>query len=157
MKDLKKQFKSIAKALQNLSDQFDEVSAVVEGKGTPKKKAAKKVVTKKAAKKVVKKKVAKKVTKKAAKKVTKKAAKKVTKKAAKKVTKKVTKKATSSNPPVLETILDIIEKGRKGTSIAKLKEKTDFGPRQISNALYKLTKKNLITQKIRGVYIKKKK
>ena len=140
MKDLKKQFKSIAKTLQNLTDQFDKISAVVEEDGTPKKKttkakvAVKKVAVKKIAKKVIaKKKVAKKV-----------------------VAKKVVAKKTSSNPPVLETILDIIEKGRKGTSIAKLKDKTDFGPRQISNALYKLTKKGLVTQSSRGIYIKKK-
>jgi len=55
---------------------------------------------------------------------------------------------------VLNSVLDVIKKSRKGISIAQLKEKTDLNPRQLSNALYKLTKKGAIKSMSRGVYTK---
>ncbi|MEJ2476205.1 MAG: hypothetical protein P8Y40_01650, partial [Desulfobacterales bacterium] len=55
---------------------------------------------------------------------------------------------------VLNSVLDVIKKSRKGISIAQLKEKTDLNPRQLSNALYKLTKKGSIKSMSRGVYTK---
>lgn len=80
------------------------------------------------------------------------AAKPKTKKAApvkKAKTVKVDKGAT-----VLNSVLDVIKKSRKGISIAQLKEKTDLNPRQLSNALYKLTKKGSIKSMSRGIYTK---
>jgi predicted Rossmann fold nucleotide-binding protein DprA/Smf involved in DNA uptake len=55
---------------------------------------------------------------------------------------------------VLNSVLDVIKKSRKGISIAQLKEKTDLNPRQLSNALYKLTKKGSIKSMSRGIYTK---
>lgn len=57
-----------------------------------------------------------------------------------------------------ETVIDLIYKAirrsRKGISIVQLKNKTALDDRQISNALYKLTKKGLVHTQSRGVYIK---
>ena len=65
------------------------------------------------------------------------------------------KKAPAKPPTVIDTILNAIEKTKKGITIAQLKEKTDFNSKQLSNALYKLTKKGEIEAKSRGVYVKK--
>jgi hypothetical protein len=56
---------------------------------------------------------------------------------------------------VLDMVYDKIKKSRKGISIPQLREKTSLGSRQLSNALYKLTKKELVTTVARGVYAKK--
>jgi hypothetical protein len=40
-------------------------------------------------------------------------------------------------------------------TIATLKAKTKLDSRQLSNALYKLSKKGMIRTKSRGVYVKK--
>jgi predicted Rossmann fold nucleotide-binding protein DprA/Smf involved in DNA uptake len=55
---------------------------------------------------------------------------------------------------VLDSVLDAIKRSRKGISIAQLKQKTALGDRQLSNALYKLTKKGIVHAKSRGVYVK---
>jgi len=55
---------------------------------------------------------------------------------------------------VLNSVFDVIKKSRKGISIAQLKEKTTLNPRQLSNALYKLTKKGSIKSMSRGIYTK---
>ena len=55
---------------------------------------------------------------------------------------------------VTDSVYDVIKRSKKGASIAKLREKTLFDPRQISNALYKLTKNGKIIAKSRGLYIK---
>ena len=47
----------------------------------------------------------------------------------------------------------VIQKSRDGADIASLKSQTGLESRQLSNALYKLTKKGLIKSKSRGVYI----
>ncbi len=65
------------------------------------------------------------------------------------------KKAPAKPPTVIDTILNAVKKARKGITIAQLKEKTDFNSRQLSNVLYKLTKKREIEAKSRGVYVKK--
>ncbi len=56
---------------------------------------------------------------------------------------------------VLDSVFDIIKRSKKGVTIAKLKEKTRLESRQISNALYKLAKKDKIVSKERGSYLKK--
>ncbi len=68
--------------------------------------------------------------------------------------KKVTKAKVDKGATVLNSVLDVIKRSRKGISIAQLKEKTDLNPRQLSNALYKLTKKGSIKSMSRGVYTK---
>lgn len=55
---------------------------------------------------------------------------------------------------VLDAVFDAIKRSRGGISIAQLKKKTDLGDRQLSNALYKLTKKGMVYAKSRGVYAK---
>ena len=56
---------------------------------------------------------------------------------------------------VLETVFDVVKRSRKGASISKLKEKTGLSSRQLSNALYKLSKRGRIETKSRGIYVKK--
>ena len=131
MKKVQSQLKSIAKSLSALSKQVDSVSKQL-GKAQPAKKAApkKKAPKKVAAKKIVAKKV---VAKKA-----------VAKKA-----------APAKKKNVLDTVLAVIKRSRKGVSIPALKEKTSLDSRQLSNALYKLAKRGVIASKSRGIYIKK--
>jgi hypothetical protein len=61
-----------------------------------------------------------------------------------------------SNIPVLSTVLDVIRRSRKGIDIAQIKKKTNFSSRQISNALYKLSRvQGKIEAQSRGVYVMK--
>jgi hypothetical protein len=55
---------------------------------------------------------------------------------------------------VLDAVFDSIKRSRGGVTIPSLRSKTGLGARQLSNALYKLTKKKLIQAKTRGVYVK---
>jgi len=119
------QLKSIAKHLTALSKKVEKLSIQVD-KGL----AAKKTVSKstKAKPKAKAKKVA--------------------------PVKKVKMAKVDKGATVLNSVLDVIKKSRKGISIAQLKEKTDLNPRQLSNALYKLTKKGSIKSMSRGIYTK---
>jgi peptidoglycan hydrolase CwlO-like protein len=156
MKKVKDQLKAISKNLVSLSKQVDKLSKQVDKLQPAKKVAAKKTAAKKTA---VKKTAAKKtaVKKTAAKKVAakktvakKKPAKaKVAKKKAPTKAKKAAKGAT-----VLDTVLSAIKSSPSGVAISKLKVKTKLDPRQLSNALYKLSKKGAIKTKSRGVYVK---
>ena len=65
------------------------------------------------------------------------------------------KKAPVKSPTVIDSILNAIKKTKKGITIAQLKEKTEFNSKQLSNALYKLTKKEKIQATSRGLYVKK--
>jgi hypothetical protein len=129
MKKMKDQLKSISKSLVSLSKQVDRLTKQVDkaqtaAKAAPKKKAA--PVRKAAAPK-----------RKAA--------------APKRTPKKPVKRATGAKPTtVLDSVLTVIKRSRKGVSIADLKNS-----RQLSNALYKLTKKGMVTAKSRGLYVKK--
>jgi hypothetical protein len=55
---------------------------------------------------------------------------------------------------VLDSVYNAIKRSRGGIGIAQLKKKTGLGDRQLSNALYKLTKKGVVFAKSRGVYAK---
>jgi len=55
---------------------------------------------------------------------------------------------------MLDAVLDAVKRSKNGTSVAKLREKTGLSARQLSNALYKLTKKGNIKAEARGIYIK---
>jgi len=68
--------------------------------------------------------------------------------------KKVKTVKVDKGETVLNSVFAVIKKSRKGISIAQLKEKTDLNPRQLSNALYKLTKKGSIKSTSRGIYAK---
>jgi predicted Rossmann fold nucleotide-binding protein DprA/Smf involved in DNA uptake len=56
---------------------------------------------------------------------------------------------------VLDTVLDVIKRSKKGVTVAQLKTKTQLDARQLSNALYKLSKKGLVQAPSRGLYVKK--
>jgi lambda repressor-like predicted transcriptional regulator len=77
------------------------------------------------------------------------AKKKVAKKAAAK------KAAPAKQATMLDAVFDIIKRTKKGVTVAQLREKTKLDSRQLSNALYKLTKKGTIQTKSRGLYVKK--
>jgi lambda repressor-like predicted transcriptional regulator len=75
------------------------------------------------------------------------------KKAAKKTAAK--KAAPAKQATMLDTVFDAIKRTKKGVTVAQLREKTKLDSRQLSNALYKLTKKGVIQTKSRGLYVKK--
>jgi predicted Rossmann fold nucleotide-binding protein DprA/Smf involved in DNA uptake len=136
MKKLKDQLKSISRSLSTLSKQVDkalnEVDTLKPAKAAParqKKVTAKKTVAKRKAPARKKKVAAKKTVAK--------------------------KKAPARQITVLDTVLNAIQRTKKGVTIAKLKENTKLDPRQLSNALYKLSNKGLIIAKARGLYAKK--
>ena len=55
----------------------------------------------------------------------------------------------------LRNIFNAVKRSKRGVSIAQLKAKTGLNPRQLSNALYKLSKKGTIVAKSRGLYVAK--
>ena len=66
------------------------------------------------------------------------------------------KKAAPAKPvTLLDTVFNAVKRTRKGITVAQLKEKTKFNDRQVSNALYKLSKQGKIKAKARGLYVKK--
>ena len=132
MKKIKAQLKTLSKSMATISKQVEKITNQVDKLQAPKKAApAKKAVAKK---KVAKKKAAKK---------------KVAKKAA------VKKAAPAKQVTMLDTVFDVIKRTKKGVTVTQLREKTKLDSRQLSNALYKLTKKGAIQTKSRGLYVKK--
>ena len=72
------------------------------------------------------------------------------------VKKVAAKKATpAGGKTVLDAVLDVIKGSKKGVTVAQLKAKTQLDPRQLSNALYKLSKKGMVQAPSRGLYVKK--
>ena len=142
MKKMKDQLKSISKSLVSLSKQVDRLTKQVDKLQPAKKAAPKKAALKKAAPK-------KAAPKKAA---AKKAAPKRKAAARKKVAKKPARGKSST---VLDAVLSVIKRNRNGVTIAALKAKTKLDARQLSNELYKLSKKGQVRAKSRGVYVKK--
>jgi predicted Rossmann fold nucleotide-binding protein DprA/Smf involved in DNA uptake len=134
MKKIQTQLKTIAKTLAGLAEKIEKLNAMI-GAPVAKKKAA--PVKKKAA--PVKKKAAP-AKKKAA--------------PAKKKAAPAKKAVATGKETVLDSVLDVIGKSKDGADIASLKSQTGLESRQLSNALYKLTKKGLIKSKSRGVYVK---
>ena len=127
MKKIKAQLKTLSKSLAALSQKVEKITDQVDKLKAPKKAVpAKKTVAKK---KVAKKKVAKKA-------------------AAKKA-------PPAKQETMLDAVFDAIKRTKKGVTVAQLREKTKLDSRQLSNALYKLTKKGMIQTKSRGLYVKK--
>jgi hypothetical protein len=150
MKKLQTQLKSVAKQLATLAQKLDKLTVEIEkAKPAP---AAKPVRKAKAAPAKAKK--AKAVKAKAVKRVKKAAPKRAAAKpkAAKAA---VAVAAAAAKGTVLDNVLDVIKKSKNGANIATLKKKTNLEARQLSNALYKLTKKGAIEARSRGVYFKK--
>ena len=77
--------------------------------------------------------------------------------AKKTVAKKVAAKkaAPAKQVTMLDTVFNVIKRTKKGVTVSQLREKTKLDTRQLSNALYKLTKKGAIQTKSRGLYVKK--
>ena len=125
MKKLQVQLKEVSAALAKISKQVEKINAQVK-----KLEASGRKPVKKAAKKAAPKK--------------------------KKVTRKPTpaKKSAVKSKTLLDTVYAVISRSRSGVSIAKIKEKTQLNPRQLSNALYKLSKRGTVTTKSRGIYVK---
>ena len=158
MKKIKDPLKTIAKSLLSLSKKVEKIAkqadALMPSKPVPaaKKAVAKKTVAKKTAPKkaVAKKTLAKKTA-------TKKTVAKKT--AAKKTAAKKKPPAAKVAPPkqlaVLDSVFDSIKRAKKGVTVAQIKEKLDLNAKQLSNALYKLSKKGKIEAKSRGLYFKK--
>ena len=73
--------------------------------------------------------------------------------AAKKVAAK--KGSAAGGKTVLDTVFDAIKRSKKGVTVAQLKTKTQLDARQLSNALYKLSKKGMVQAPSRGLYLKK--
>ena len=65
------------------------------------------------------------------------------------------KVAPAGGKTVLDTVFDVIKRSKKGVSVAQLKTKTQLDARQLSNALYKLSKKGMVKAPSRGLYLKK--
>lgn len=137
MKKITAQLKTLSKSIDTISKKVEKLIQDADKLQAPKKAApAKKTAAKKTA---AKKAAAKKTT-----------AKKTTaKKAAAK------KAAPAQQVTMLDSVFDIIKRTKKGVTVAQLKEKTKLNSRQLSNALYKLTKKGKIQTKSRGLYVKK--
>jgi chromosome segregation ATPase len=141
------QLKTVKKKLTELGKQLERLGSEAAKFEAASKKAAQKKATRK---KAVKKTTAKKTTAK------KTAAKKTAagKPAAKK--KAPAKKAPAKKGvTVLDKVYNAIKGSRKGVTISELKTKTQLDSRQLSNALYKLSKKGMVYAKSRGVYVKK--
>jgi len=66
-----------------------------------------------------------------------------------------TNAAAAGGKTVLDTVYDVIKRTKKGVTVAQLKQKTNLNARQLSNALYKLSKKGQVHAKSRGLYVKK--
>jgi hypothetical protein len=154
MKKLQIQLASIAKSLSALAKKVETLSTQIEKQKPAKAAAPKKAAPKKAApKKAAPKKVVAKKT--AAKKAPAKKAVPVKKAPAKKAAPVKKAPADAEKMSVIDTVNSLIARSRNGVTISVLKEKTGFNPRQLSNALYKLAKRNKIESKARGVYVKK--
>ena len=140
MKKMKAQLKTISKSLVSLSKQVDRLTKQVDKlQPAPKKAAPKKTAAKR--KTVARKTVAKK---------------RAPAKTRKRAPAKVTRRAPAKKAPtVLDSVHNVIKRSRSGVTIATLKSKTKLDSRQLSNALYKLSKKGLVRAKSRGVYVKK--
>jgi predicted Rossmann fold nucleotide-binding protein DprA/Smf involved in DNA uptake len=65
------------------------------------------------------------------------------------------KKAGAKGKTVLDTVYDAIKRNKKGVTVVQLKQRTKLDARQLSNALYKLSKKGQVYAKSRGLYVKK--
>jgi len=65
--------------------------------------------------------------------------------------KKLVKK--TKEPTVLDRVYKVIKRSRKGATVEKIQDATKLDKKQISNSLYKLSKKGMIKTVSRGVYV----
>jgi len=129
MKKIKDQLRTIAKSMTSLSKQVEKISKEADKLSLSKKSVGKKRATKKVSTK---------------------------KKAVKRIAvKKTLAKKSTSKTTVLDSVIAVIKRSKKGANIDTLRKKTGLGPRQLSNALYKLSKRGVIEAKSRGLYTTK--
>jgi len=161
MKKVKAQLKVLSKNLVSLSKQVDKISKQVDkmqpaAKPTVKRKPATKRKPAAKRKPVAKRKPAAKRKPVAKRKP---AAKKTAAAAPKRVVKRTgaatTRTRATRGSTVLDSVFNAIKRNKKGVNIAQLKARTGLDPRQLSNALYKLSKKGTILAKSRGLYVAK--
>jgi len=126
MKKLKDQLKTIAKSLTSLSGQVEKISKQVDKLSSGKKSAAKNRVIKRD---LIKKKSEKGVA-----------------------AEKMAARKPAAKTTVLDLVFAVIKRSKKGVNIDTLRKKTGLGPRQLSNCLYKLSKRGVIEAKSRGLY-----
>ncbi len=141
MKKVQNELLSISAALSSLVSKVEKIAETIETDGGVA-KASKRTKAKKSPKAPAAKKAARK------------------KKSAVKKSASVSKAQPSSaddGQTMLDNILKMISRSRNGISVERLKKRTGLESRQVSNALYKLTKKGLVETIARGVYVKKKK
>jgi len=67
----------------------------------------------------------------------------------------VKRTASAGGKTVLDTVFEAIKRSKKGVTVAQLKTKTQLNARQLSNALYKLSKKGMVQAPSRGLYLEK--
>jgi len=65
------------------------------------------------------------------------------------------KAAAAKGKTVLDAVYSVIKRSKNGATVAQLKQRTKLDARQLSNALYKLSKKGQVYAKSRGLYVKK--
>ena len=67
----------------------------------------------------------------------------------------VKRAAAPGGKTVLDTVFEAIKRSKKGVTVAQLKTNTQLNARQLSNALYKLSKKGMVKAPSRGLYLSK--
>jgi predicted Rossmann fold nucleotide-binding protein DprA/Smf involved in DNA uptake len=144
MKDVQKELVTITATLSSLVDQIEKIAEAIETEGGKAEPAKKTKAVKKAKAPATKTRVA-------------------AKKAAKGKPRTPTKaadipdsSATADGQTMLDNIYGMISRSRAGITVERLKKRTGLEARQVSNALYKLTKKGKVETLSRGIYIKKK-
>ena len=135
MKEVQKKLLALSKKLSSLVQQVEKMAEAIEkgsGKAAPAKKA--KATVKKA----------------------KAPAKKAKAAAKKKAAPAKAAKTAAGASTMLDNIFGMISRSRNGITVERIKKRTGLQARQVSNALYKLTKKGKIETISRGIYAKKK-
>jgi cell division septum initiation protein DivIVA len=135
MKEVQKLLKMVSDGLKTLAQGVEAIAEKVDETVTT--KSAGKAESKKQSAPV---KTAKTVSKKA----------KAAKKAAPEVVLKKAIKATSA----VDTVLNIINRSKKGVNTAAIKAKTGYDQKKVSNIVYKLKKLGKIKAVQKGVYVK---
>ena len=135
MKEVQKLLKMVSDGLKTLAQGVEAIAEKVDETVTT--KSAGRAGSKKQSAPV---KTAKTVSKKA----------KPVKKAAPKVVRKKAVEATSA----VDTVLNIINRSKKGVNTAAIKAKTGYDQKKVSNIVYKLKKLGKIKAVQKGVYVK---
>jgi predicted Rossmann fold nucleotide-binding protein DprA/Smf involved in DNA uptake len=138
MKDVQKELSAISVTLSSLVKQVEKIVEAIET-ASGKAAAVKKTRAVKKAKAPAKKKTA--------------AAKK---RRPKKVAGNSDAQAAASGQTMLDSIYGMISRSRGGITVERLKKRSGLEARQVSNALYKLTKKGKVETLSRGLYVKRK-